>query len=490
MFENVAENLQLLADSKGINIDLLKEIVESTITLALRKQRGEDINFHIVFDEKNNPTIYRAVLVVEESENENKEISFEEAKKMDENIILGDEVWIIVEKDQVKEFGRIESEIAKNTFIQKLKELERNIIYNEFKRRENQLVNGYFQREQRGNIYVDLGETEGLLHKRDQSPREHYAEGDKIRAFIYSVENDRSGHPIIYLTRTKGDFIRKIFEIEIPEVADGTVEIKDVVRHPGLKTKVAVISNKPEVDPTGACIGQKGVRIQSIIKEIAGEKIDIVKWSRDIREYIAESLTPVKKSKVIITDATRREAIVIVPDDQINAALGKNGCNIKLASQLTKYYLNLKTETDIKENPDILKNIVSLDQLFSDEPYQEDTILDGVEKEAVSNLYSLENIDESIIKTLIDGGIGSIEVLYNLSASEIMDKTSLDSEKIAHIMNVLKESVEIVDDDEGYTEIEDEIIEEIEVYECPNCSTEITEDMEECPNCGVKISFE
>ena len=275
MFENVGTYLQQLSEEKDISIELLKEVIESTMVLALKKKYGNDINFHIHFDSKNNPTVYKGANVVEEVRDDKKEISLEDAKKLDQDINLGDEVLILV--DQVEAFGRIESMVAKTTFFQKISELEKNIIFNEFKRRENQLVNGYFQRENRGNIYVNLGKTEGLLLKKDQSPKEHYTAGDRIRAYIYEVKNDKSGHPTIYLTRTKGDFIKKLFELEIPEIADGTVEIKNIVRQPGLKIKIAVVSNKPEVDPIGACIGQKGIRIQSIIKEIEGEKIDVVK---------------------------------------------------------------------------------------------------------------------------------------------------------------------------------------------------------------------
>lgn len=406
---------------------------------------------------------------------------------------MGDEVWIII--DQFEAFGRIESMVAKTTFFQKIAELERNIIYNEFKRRENQIVNGYFQREYKGNIYVNLGKAEGTLLKRDQSPREHYNEGDRIRAYIYSVENDRSGHPTIYLTRTKGDFIRKLFELEIPEIADGTIEIKNVVRQPGLKTKVAVSSNKSEVDPVGACIGQKGVRIQSIIKEIEGEKIDVIGWSKDIREYIYEAMAPAKPTRIVITDSERRQAMIIVPDEQLSLALGRGGYNIKLASQLTNYYFDIKTESDIKENPELLKDIIPLSQIFSDsvESEVEDTQTDENQTESKSNLYSLEEINEEIIIKLIESGIDSIETLYHLKKADIISMTGFDEETVNNIIKVLKESVEIVEDDkEGreYTHIEEEIVEEIEIYECPNCGAEITEDMKKCPSCGIDISFE
>ncbi|WPC24502.1 transcription termination factor NusA [Brachyspira hyodysenteriae] len=496
MFENVGTYLQQLSDEKDISVELLKEVIASTMELALKKKYGDDIKFHIHFDNKNNPTVYKGASVVEEVRNKNKEISLEEAKKLDQDINLGDEVLILV--DQVEAFGRIESTVARTAFFQKISELEKNIIYNEFKRRENQLVNGYFQREHRGTIYINLGKTEGELQKKDQSPREHYTVGDRIRAYIYKVQGgkDEKGkeiHTKILLTRTKPDFIKKLFELEIPEIADGTIEIKNVVRQPGLKIKVAVASNKPEVDPIGACIGQKGIRIQSIIKEIEGEKIDVVKWSKDIREYIAEAITPAKPIRIIITDPEKKEAMIIIPDEQLSLALGKSGYNVKLASQLTGYYFDIKTETDIKENPELLKDIVPLNQIFSDNTEEVQAADEELETAEVfeSNLYSLQGIDEAIIKTLIYNNINSIEELYNMSVEDIMEKTDLERDIVDNLMLVMKDVVEVVEaSDDEYETTSEEVVEEIEVYECPNCGSSITEDMTKCPKCGIELSFE
>ena len=496
MFENVGTYLQQLSDEKDISVELLKEVIASTMKLALEKKYGKHINFHIHFDNRNNPTVYRGADVVEEVNDHNKEISLEEAKKLDQDINLGDEVLILV--DQVEAFGRIESTVARTAFFQKISDLEKNIIYNEFKRRENQLVNGYFQREHRGTIYINLGKTEGELQKKDQSPREHYAAGDRIRAYIYEVRGgkDKSGKEIptkILLTRTKADFIKKLFELEIPEIADGTIEIKNVVRQPGLKIKVAVASNKSEVDPIGAFIGQKGIRIQSIIKEIEGEKIDVVKWSKDIREYIAEAITPAKPIRIIITDPEKKEAMVIIPDEQLSLALGKSGYNVKLASQLTGYYFDIKTETDIKENPELLKDIVPLNQIFSDNAGDTETANDDEDAAEIfeSNLYSLHGIDENIIKTLIDNNINSIEELYNMSAQDIIEKTNLEKDTVDNLILVMKDVVEVVEaSDDEYETTSEEVVEEIEVYECPNCGSSITEDMNKCPKCGIELSFE
>ena len=497
MFENVGTYLQQLSEEKDISIDLLKEVIDSIIVAALKKKYGSDINFHIHFDSKNNPTVYKGANVVEEVRDDKKEISLEDAKKLDQDINVGDEVLILV--DQIEAFGRIESMTAKTTFFQKISELEKNIIFNEFKRRENQLVNGYFQREHRGTIYINLGKTEGELQKKDQSPREHYTAGDRIRAYIYKVQGGKNekGKEIptkILLTRTEPDFIKKLFELEIPEIADGTIEIKNVVRQPGLKIKIAVASNKPEVDPIGACIGQKGIRIQSIIKEIEGEKIDVVKWSKDIREYIAEAITPAKPIRIIITDPEKKDAMIIIPDEQLSLALGKSGFNVKLASQLTGYHFDIKTESDIKENPELLKDIVPLNQIFSDntetdEEINTDEPLEIAETE--SNLYSLQGVDESTIKTLIENNINSIEELYNMSVEDIVEKTGIEKNIVDNLVVIMKDVVEIVEAGEDeYETTSEEVVEEIEVYECPNCGSSITEDMTKCPKCGIELTFE
>ncbi len=332
------------------------------------------------------------------------------------------------------------------------------------------------------------------MSKRDQSPRESYAQGDKIRAYIYAVKNEHSGNPSIFLTRTKNDFIKKLFELEIPEIADGIVEIKAIERQPGFKTKVAVSSNKPEVDPQGACVGPKGARIQSIIKEIEGEKIDIIKWSKDIREFIAKSVAPAKPSRVIITNLDNRTAMVIVPDDQLSLALGKAGYNIRIASHLTGYHLDVKTETDIKENPDLIKDY---GQIFFDEQENEETAVSTPEEtqneaDVQSNLYSLEGIEQDTIETLINAGIDSIETLFETDKSTVVEKTSLSKEKVNEIFEILNETVEIVEDDENYDSMQEDVVEEVsEVqYECPNCGATIIEGMEKCDSCGIEITFE
>ncbi|MBI4976362.1 MAG: transcription termination/antitermination protein NusA [Spirochaetes bacterium] len=488
MFENFGEHLGQLSEEKEISRDLLKEVVQETITKALQKKYGEDITFHIEFDEKDNPVIYKAVTVVEEVKDVRKEMSLEEAKKIVDEVDIGEEVWLIL--DSVKEFGRIESNIAKTTFFQKIGDLEKNIIYNEFKRREMQLVNGYFQREYKGTIYVNLGKTEGILLKRDQSPREHYNVGDRIRAFIYEVDNSRAGHPAIYLTRTKPDFIKKLFELEIPEIAENIVEIKGIVRQPGIKTKIAVTSHKSEVDPVGACVGQKGVRIQAIIKEIEGEKIDIIKWSKDAREFIANAIQPAKATRVIVTDSANSKAMVIVPDDQLSLAIGKGGFNIRMTAELAGYSIDIKTESNIKEDPSLVEGLMAVSTIFSDQADEEEAASFGEDR---SNLYSLEGLEDGVIEGLIAGGIDSIETLYHLSLEDIMKKTKLPKETVTRIVAILKESVEVVEDGDTprqASRIEEEVVEEIEIYECPNCGHEVANNATKCSHCGIEISFE
>lgn len=500
MFENLGEHLAILSDDKGISKELLLEVVEETLRQALKKQYHDKTDFNIKFDGQYNPTIYRKVTVVENVEDPDIHISLDEAKEINEDIELDEEVWLII--DHLEAFGRIESTQAKSTFRQKLSELEKNLIYNEFKRREAQLVNGYYQREYKGTIYVNLGKTEGILLRRDQSPRENYTVGDRIRAYIYKVDNSRGGHPAIYLTRTKGDFLKKLFELEVPEISDGIVSIVNVVRRAGLKTKMAVESAKSDVDPVGACVGQKGVRIQSVIKEIEGEKIDVVKYSSDIREYISNAIAPAKCLKVIITDNEEKKALVVVPDDQLSLAIGKGGYNIRMAGELTGFSIDIKTEEDLKENPELLEEVsAGASGMFMSEEEAQGVEAAAIEEESIivdepepSNLYSLEGISDEVIETLIENGIDSITALYSKSAEEIAEASGLDKEMCESIINILKESVQFVDEDEdeeGEAEsLDDEYVDEYEVYECPNCGAEINETMDKCPACGIEISFE
>lgn len=494
MFEHFGEYLNQLSEEKDISLDLLREVVEETLKQALKKKYDNQVNFLVEFDEKNNPTMYKAVTVVDEVEAADREMSLEEAKKIVDEIEVGEEVWLRL--DEIGEFGRIESTLAKNTFFQRLNELEKNIIYNEFKRREFQLVNGYFQREYRGTIYVNLGKTEGILLRRDQSPREHYTQGDRIRAYIYNVDNNRAGPPSIFLTRAKPEFIKKLFEIEIPEITDKIVDIVGIVRQPGLKTKIAVTSNKIEVDPVGACVGQKGVRIQSIIKEIEGEKIDIIKWSKDIREFISNAIAPAKATRVIITDPEYHKAIIVVPDDQLSLAIGKGGYNIRMTGELVGYSLDVKTETDIKEDPSLVEDIVAVNQIFVSEEDERAIEEEYARENERSNLYSLEGLPEETLDRLVESGIDSIEKLYNMSQEEVVEQTGLAENDVELLLTTMKESVEIVEEDEEgesdehRTRIEEEVVEEIEIYECPNCGSEITEGMEKCPKCGIEICFE
>ena len=292
MSKNFFEALHEIATDKGIPRENIEQIVESAMLSAFKKQYGMIDNVKVVFDrDRNTVKVVSKKMVVKTARNRAEEISFNEAVKIAPGAELGDE--IDVEENPLESFGRIAAQTAKQVIIQKIKEAEKNIIYDEFVDKEGDLINGFLQRKTKDAIYIDLGRTEGILPAREQSPLEHYKIGDRVKALILAVQKNSKG-PSIILSRTHPKFIEKLFEMEIPEIYDGVVRIVNIVREPGMRTKVAVTSERDDVDSVGACVGMKGIRIQSIVRELEGEKIDVVEWFEDRKIMAGNSLTPAK----------------------------------------------------------------------------------------------------------------------------------------------------------------------------------------------------
>ena len=285
MSNNFFEALHQIATDKGISRDEIEIIVESAMLSAFKKQYGTVENVKVAFDrDKNTVKIVTKKMVVKKPMNLAEEISYDKALKIQKNIKLGDEIF--VEENPFDSFGRIAAQTAKQVIIQKIKEAEKNIVYNEYSGREGDLINGYLQRRTRDNLFIDLGKTEGVLPQREQNPLERYKIGDRIKALILAVQRSSKG-PDVILSRAHPKFVEKLFEMEIPEIYDGIVRIVKIVREPGLRTKVAVTSDRDDVDSVGACVGMKGIRIQSIVREMEGEKIDIIAYCDD-KKLMAE----------------------------------------------------------------------------------------------------------------------------------------------------------------------------------------------------------
>ena len=341
MASGLTEAIRLLVQERGISEELIQKTIEEFLIAAFKKKFGTAENAVVRFSESDGEvTLYAQKRIVEDVYDPVSEISLEEANDYDEDAEVGDELLIEVNPH---EFDRVAVQSAKQKAKQALREIQKDTLYSEFSEKVGEMIIGYYQRERNGNIFVDLGKTEGLLPKRYQSPREVYRPNERIKALIYEVTKNPSGLQII-LSRTHTEFVRRVFELEVPEVYDKTVEIYKIVREPGYRTKLAVYSNREDVDPVGACVGLRGVRIQAIVRELEGEKIDILKYDVDPRQFIRNALSPAEVNQVILLDEAKRQALAVVPENQLSLAIGKQGLNVRLANRLADWNIDVKTD--------------------------------------------------------------------------------------------------------------------------------------------------
>jgi N utilization substance protein A len=339
--------LDQLEREKGIKKDDILRMIEQAMISAYRKHTGEPVNVEAQIDAESGEIKASVVKkVVEQVVDPAVEITLEDAKKTTAQIAIGDDLKFPIDTE---EFGRIAAQTAKQVLIQKIRETERETVFDEYKPKEGILVSGAVHRFQGRDVIVDLGRAEGILPVREQVRRERWSIGDRIRVLMLKVDKGPRG-PEIILSRAHADFVRRLFEQEVPEIYEKTVEVVDVVREPGQRSKVVVRSLNPKVDPIGACVGVKGSRVRPIINELQGERIDLVSFSNDPASYIAASLAPAKPLSVSIADAIKKEAEVLVSDDTLSLAIGKAGQNVRLASKLTGWTLNIKSESQKKQD--------------------------------------------------------------------------------------------------------------------------------------------
>lgn len=338
--------LEELEKEKGMDKEYLLEAIETALVTAYKRNFDSLENVKVEMDRQTGAThLYAIKKVVEKVEDPETEIELKEAQKINPDYNLDNEINIeIVPRD----FGRIAAQTAKQVIIQKLREAEREIVYNEFEERKGEIVSGLIQKADGNIVVMDLGKLEGVMPKKEQIPTETYRVNDKIKGYIVKVEKGQKGAPQVIVSRSHPDFVRKLLEFEIPEIYEGVIEIKSVSRDPGYRSKVAVYSPDPNIDPVGSCVGQKGVRIQNVINELNGEKIDVIEWNEDPSIYIAASLLPAQILAVDIKPENKF-AQVIVPDDQLSLAIGKSGQNARLAARLTDWKIDIKSETQFRE---------------------------------------------------------------------------------------------------------------------------------------------
>lgn len=340
--------IQELEKEKGIKKDYLLDSIESALLTAYKRNYNSQENVKVVVDRETGAShLYSVKEVVEHAENPILQISLEEARKLDKEAQIGGTVDVELVP---KNFGRIAAQTAKQVIIQKLREAEREIIYSEYSERKGEIVSGIIQKADQNIVVMDLGKVEGVMPAKEQIPTEKYHVNDKIKGYILDVEKGAKGVPQVVISRACPEFVKKLFEFEIPEIYEGVIEIKAVSRDAGSRSKVAVYSPNENIDPVGSCVGQKGVRIQNIINELNGEKIDVIEWNADLSIYISSALLPAQVMAVDI-DEENRIAQVIVPDDQLSLAIGKSGQNARLAAKLTglsDWRIDIKSETQFR----------------------------------------------------------------------------------------------------------------------------------------------
>ncbi len=367
MNKELMEALDVLEKEKEISKDTLFDAIENSLILACKSHFGKSDNIKVEIDRETCDFLcYAEKTVVSEVEDDCLEISKEDAKKIDKKAKLGDIVKVEVRS---KEFGRIATQNAKNVILQKIREEERNVIYNQYYAKEKDAVTGVVQRYIGKNISINLGKADALLNENEQVKTEVFRPTERIKVYILEVRDTPKG-PRILVSRTHPELVKRLFESEVTEIKDGTVEIMSIAREAGSRTKIAVWSNNPNVDAVGACVGMNGARVNAIVEELRGEKIDIINWDENPGNLIQNALSPAK-IVAVFADPDEKTAKVVVPDYQLSLAIGKEGQNARLAARLTGYKIDIKSETQAKDTPGFRYEDY-MDDEYDDEEYDED----------------------------------------------------------------------------------------------------------------------
>lgn len=342
MFQELKRLIEQMVKDRGIDKAVIIEALEAAMLTAARKKMGQNVDIEASYnDEAGEIEVFQFKTVVDKVLDPETQISQEEARrKLDEGAEPGDSLGMKIDAGS---FGRIAVQMAKQIIIQRVKDAERDNIYDEYKDRKGELINGFVQRFEGGNIVVNLGRAEGVVPPTEQIHREAYKRGERIRTYLVDVKKNTKGAQII-LSRTHPAFLKALFDVEVPEISEGLIDIVSVAREPGRRGKIAVKAKDKDIDPVGACVGMRGTRVQSVVQELRGEKIDIIPYTEDSAKYVSSALSPAKVNRVFV-DEENRAMTVIVPDDQLSLAIGKNGQNVRLAVKLTGWKIDVKSET-------------------------------------------------------------------------------------------------------------------------------------------------
>ena len=395
MLPELKRLIEQMRKEKGLDKQIIIEALETAMVTAARKKLGTKADIEAHYNEEvGEIEVFQFKTVVDKTVDPDIQITREDARRFfDEEAEPGDSLGIKVETST---FGRIAAQTAKQIIIQKVKDAERDNVFDEYKDKKSELVNGFVQRFDGNNIIVNLGRTEGIIPQSEQIHKEVFKRGERIRAYVYDVKRISKG-PQIVLSRTHPGFLRALFEMEVPEIAEGLIEIVSVSREPGNRSKISVKTKDKDIDPVGACVGMRGSRVQSVVQELKGEKIDVVPYSDDPVKYVCSALSPAKVDKVLLYDDVRSME-VIVPDDQLSLAIGKSGQNVRLAARLTGWKIDVKSESMTKQSDDgykALMNIPGLDEKIAEKLYKEGfKSVSTIASADPSMLASIDEIDE------------------------------------------------------------------------------------------------
>lgn len=410
-FSELGRVIEQLGKDRGIDKQIVVKAIEQAFLVTARKKFGIQGEYETRYNEADDDIeIYQYKNVVESVRDPIIEIQLKDAKELDEEVEVGDQLGIRIENPN---FTRVDVQTARQIIFQKVRDAEREILFSEFKHREGELVTGIARRYERGNIIVDLGKADAVLSRREIIPSEHFKPGDRIQAYLSEVVMTNRG-PEIRLSRTSPMFLVKLFEVEVPEIQDGTIEIKSAAREPGQRAKIAVVSVDKDIDPVGACVGMKGSRVQNVVNELQGEKIDIVKWSDDVETFARAALAPSDITN-IRCDHAEQIMDVVVEEDQLSLAIGRRGQNVRLAAMLTGYKINIISKAKLQEKI----------------------------RKAVENLMQVPGVTESRAQVLTQMGIGTIGDFVGTEAQDIAESLGIELSEAESLIQAATDAIEV-----------------------------------------------
>ncbi len=411
MSQNLNYIIEQVVKDKGIEREVIIDALENAVLMASRKKFGSQRLMEAHYNEEiGEVELFQFVEVMEEVEDPHTQMSLDEARELDPDSDIGDSLGV---KLDTSDFGRIAAQTAKQVIIQRVRDAERDNIYNEYKDRKGEIVTGNVQRVERGNLYINLGRAEAIMQAREQVRGEAYRQGDRIRAYILDVQKSSKG-PQVFLSRTHPGLLVKLFEMEVPEISEGIIKVVDAAREPGERAKISVYSTNKDVDPVGACVGMRGSRVQSVVQELRGEKIDIIPYSEDIAKYVSNALAPAKISRAYI-DEENRNMEIVVEDDQLSLAIGKRGQNVRLASKLTGYRIDIKSETRMEQ----------------------------ISQEIIGVLRGIPLVGEVIARILYNEGFVSVKEIAESGVEELARLSGIGIKKAQKIVTAAREMVDV-----------------------------------------------